>query len=301
MFWLVRQLASTLIARSRSPIFDRKKVVHARQFHGGCPLHAANLPARPGFALAAIVPIALGIGINKRILNPQQRRVAAAPHAGLDQTGVGLPAVSGRAEAPCAWRTDDFSMPEYRAYRDAARTVSGIAAYTVPWKVTFGGRTPQEIEGVLVTCNYFDVLKLQAAIGPGFTAQNCEAGDAPVAIILSHAMWTTTFNSDRAIVGRTLQVDDQIAAVVGVAPPGFDGTELTRSAFFMSTRFQRNYHEQPQLSWLTMLAPPVGNPAGAGACGARPDRESDRSPAAGTLHHVGRLAGNRAVDALCSR
>lgn len=255
VFWLVRQLASTLIARSRSPIFDERRSSMLANFTGDVRYTLRTFRRRPGFALAAIVPIALGIGINTSvfsILNNVALRPLATPGS------TELVSIYQQFEGVQKRRVHGarmmFSMPEYRAYRDAAHTVSGIAGYTVPWKVTLGGPTPQEIEGLLVTCNYFDVLKLQAAIGPGFTAQNCEAGNAPVAIILSHALWTTAFNSDRDIVGRTLQVNDQIAAVVGVAPPGFDGTELTRSSFFMSTSFQRNYFEQPQLSWLTMLA-----------------------------------------------
>jgi hypothetical protein len=53
-----------------------------------------------------------------------------------------------------------FSLPEYRVYRDGSRTLSGVTAYTKSWTVTLGGRFPQEVEGVLVACNYFDVLRL---------------------------------------------------------------------------------------------------------------------------------------------
>ena len=70
-----------------------------------------------------------------------------------------------------------FSLPEYRAYRDATQTLSGVMAYSRSWTVTLGGQSPQEIEGVLVTCNYFDVLQLRPVIGTGFTAANCEAPD----------------------------------------------------------------------------------------------------------------------------
>ena len=50
-------------------------------------------------------------------------------------------------------------------------------AYSRSWTVTLGGQSPQEIEGELVTCNYFDVLQLRPLIGTGFTAANCEAPD----------------------------------------------------------------------------------------------------------------------------
>ena len=67
-----------------------------------------------------------------------------------------------------------FSIPEYRAYRDGTRTLSGVMAYSRHWTVTLGRESPQEIEGVLVTCNYFDVLQVPPVIGTGFTAANCD-------------------------------------------------------------------------------------------------------------------------------
>ena len=52
-------------------------------------------------------------------------------------------------------------------------------AYAPLWTVTLGGERPQEIVGELVSCNYFDVLRQRPAIGPGFTALNCETRGAP--------------------------------------------------------------------------------------------------------------------------
>ena len=62
-----------------------------------------------------------------------------------------------------------FSVPEYRTYRDEAQTLSGLMAYSRHWTVTLGRESPQPIEGILVTCNYFDVLGLTPALGAGFT------------------------------------------------------------------------------------------------------------------------------------
>ena len=56
--------------------------------------------------------------------------------------------------------------------------------------MTLGGDSPREINGALVTCNYFGVLRIVPAVGPGFTSANCEAPDAPPSVVLSHALWT---------------------------------------------------------------------------------------------------------------
>jgi hypothetical protein len=67
-----------------------------------------------------------------------------------------------------------FSLLEYQNYHDHNQTLAGLMAYAPLWTVTLGGERPQEIVGELVSCNYFDVLRQRPAIGPGFTALNCE-------------------------------------------------------------------------------------------------------------------------------
>src|SRR5207247_8821225 len=120
----------------------------------------------PGFAIAAVSPIALGIGINTgifSILNSLAFRGLPAPRAGelvsiyQQFRGVTQRRVHGARSM--------FSMPEYRTYRDHTRTLSGVMAYSVPWTLTLGGDVPREIEVQLVTCNYFDVLQLRPSIG----------------------------------------------------------------------------------------------------------------------------------------
>jgi predicted permease len=153
-----------------------------------------------------------------------------------------------------------FSLPEYRAYSDGSRTLSGVTAYTKPWTVNTGGRLSQEIEGVLVACNYFDVLRLRPVIGTGFTSANCDVPNAPPSVVLSHALWSRVFAADPDIVRKTITLNGLDVAVVGIAPEGFDGTELARATFFAPLSVQpaiypeQNYLNDPQVSWLTLLA-----------------------------------------------
>jgi predicted permease len=220
-----------------------------------------TLRRHPGFAAAAIAPIALGIGINTggfSILNNVMYRPLPAPEPNellsiyQDFRGVQKRSVHGARSM--------FSVPEYRAYRDGSRTLAGVTAYTKSWTVTLGGRLPQEIEGVLVACNYFDVLRLRPTIGTGFTSANCGLPNAPPAVVLSHSLWSRAFAADPDIVHRTITLNGLDVAVVGIAPEGFDGTELARATFFAPLSVQpaispeRNYLNDPQVSWLTLLA-----------------------------------------------
>jgi putative ABC transport system permease protein len=213
----------------------------------------------PGFAAAALAPIALGIGINTgifSILNSVAFRQlpvpASAELVSMHQQfqGVTLRRVHGARSL--------FSVPEYRAYRDRTQTLSGLMAYTVPRTFTLAVEAPREVEAVFVSCNYFDVLRVRPFIGSGFGA-NCDSSDAPPTVVLSHDLWLRTFAGDRDIAGKTITLNGQQIAVAGVAPEGFDGIDLTKAAVFVPTsligllRPDENYADDPHTSWLTLI------------------------------------------------
>jgi predicted permease len=218
-----------------------------------------TLGRNPGFAVAAIVPIALGIGLNTAafaLLNSFAWRPLPVPNpdslVSVHQDFRGGPrrTVHGARSL--------FSIPEYRTYRDEARTLSGLLAYSRHWTVTLGRDSPQEIEGILVTCNYFDVLGLAPALGAGFTHANCEASDAPPVVVLSHALWKSAFAGDPRILERPAILNGRDVTIVGVAPVGFDGVDMAKAAFFAPTSIARVFrpdHDQDNahLSWLTLI------------------------------------------------
>src|SRR5215831_2124492 len=133
---------------------------------------ARGLSRSPGFTTAAVVTIALGIGINTGIfsvLNGLVLRDLPVP------AGERLVTVYQMFEGPREMHGSHsmFSMPEYRIYRDGATRLSGLTAYTgIPWTVTLGSETPRELRASAVMCNYFDVLRRRASLGTGFTAAN---------------------------------------------------------------------------------------------------------------------------------
>ena len=201
-----------------------------------------------------MIPIALGIGINTGIFailsNVALRPLPTPDSTALVTVHQDFQGVKGRRVHGAR---SMFSIPEYETYRDTTKTLSGVMAYTKAWTFTLGGKAPQEIEGVLVSCNYFDVLRVRPSIGAGFTQTNCAAPNAAPSVVLSHALWTRVFDADPDIVRKTITLDGQAVAVVGVAPEGFDGIDFTRAAFFASTALQPEYHKNTQLSWLTMV------------------------------------------------
>jgi macrolide transport system ATP-binding/permease protein len=216
----------------------------------------------PGFTAAAVTPIALGIGINTgmfSILDGLALRSLPAPEAhelvSIHQHLRGVPNRNSHG-------TDSmFAAPEYRSYRDGTQTLSGLMGYSVPWTVTLGGESPQEVEGALVTCNYFDVLQVRPAIGAGFTPASCDAPGAPPAVILGHDLWTRTFAANLDIVGKTVTLNRRSFVVVGVAPAGFDGIDVLRVTLFVPTSSQpalgpdadADFYRDANTSWLSLV------------------------------------------------
>jgi predicted permease len=258
--WLARQILSTITRRtSHIPIHGRRARMLTNLWSD--TRYAVRMLRRnPGFAVAAIAPIALGIGVNTgvfSILNSVALRPLPTPEPTAlvsvyqEFRGVQQRRVHGARSM--------FSIPEYRAYRDGAQTLSGVMAYSRPWTVTLGGESPQEIEGVFVTCNYFDVLKLRTRLGTGFTPANCGVAGAPPAVILSPQLWTRQFGADPDIVRKTVTLNGQSVGVVGVAPEGFEGIDITRVAFFAPTSLQGvlrpelPFQEDAHTSWLTLV------------------------------------------------
>lgn len=217
------------------------------------------LSRSPGFAAAAVVTVALGVGLNTGIfsvLNGVLFRGLPAPDAhelvSVYQT------IEGGADRTGQDFLGFFSTSEYRTYRDGTRTLSGILGHTEPWEATLGGEAPQDVNGLLVTCNYFDVLGQPPVIGRGPTADECDAGADPV-VVLGHELWATTFGTDRAIVGRTVDLNRQQLTVVGIASEGTYGGFLYNAAFFAPISAQpflrpdQNIYENDQNSSLALV------------------------------------------------
>lgn len=215
---------------------------------------ARRLAAAPGFTAAAVVTIALGVGINTglfSVLNGIALRYLPAPDAdelvSIHQTWR----TGGLAAVP------RFTAEEYRAYRDGTQTLSGILAYSNT-TVTLGDEAPQEITGALVSCNYFEVLRHAPVLGPAL-ARDCDADGAVPTVVLGHDLWTAAFGADAGIVGREVQLNRQAFVVVGVAPEGMRGLDIVPAQFFAPLAAQPILDPEPllpsggSLRWLQLL------------------------------------------------
>ena len=220
-----------------------------------------SLRRSPGFAAAAIAPIALGIGINTglfSVFDAVALQPVASPGAQAlvsvyqDFRGVKQRHVHGARAM--------FSWPEVEQYRGATQTLSGVTAYSRYSTATLAGDPPRPIGGALVACNYFDVLEVRPTIGTGFTDADCDRAVASPSVVLTHELWTQLFGADRDVAGKTIVLNGRIFAVAGVAPAGFGGIDFSRVSFFAPVSAQPlletgdDYFRDPATSWLVMVA-----------------------------------------------
>ena len=202
-----------------------------------------QLTKNPGFTAVVVLTLALGIGINAgifTILNAAAFRPLPVP--GSEQLVSVFLSFSGNREPIHRNVYGDpnrASYSEYREYRDHNRVLAGLIAYAPFVRATLGGDSPHSVSGALVSCNYFDVLKVRPSLGRGFIDSDCATPGENAVVVLSDGLWRSEFQADPSIVGKAITLNRTLFTVVGVAPAGFQGTEAVPAGFWVPLTMQR--------------------------------------------------------------
>jgi predicted permease len=187
-----------------------------------------TLGKNPGFAIVAILTLALGIGANAAIFSLTDQvllRLLPVEHP-RELVVLSSPGRSwGRT-----WSDGDgstsFSYPTYKEIRDRNEVFAGLLArFHVQVSVAGQGES-QLAEAELVSGNYFQVLGVRPFLGRVLTAQDETAPGANPVAVLSYGYWTRHFGSDPNILNKQLAVNGNSLTVVGVARPGFTGVQV---------------------------------------------------------------------------
>jgi predicted permease len=174
-----------------------------------------QLRRSPGFAIAAVLTLALAIGANAvvfGIFNGMILRPLDVPQAeSLYGTQYG--------NNP-GWQ----SYPNYLDLRDRNRSFDGLAAFSFVFPGFDTGKDPSGSAGYTTSGNYFDVLRIQPYLGRFYHAADEHGPNSAPFVVLTHAFWHSRFQDDRGVVGRTVYLNKHPFTILGVAPPGFHGT-----------------------------------------------------------------------------
>ena len=178
-----------------------------------------SLWQRPGFALVAVLTLALGIGANTAIFS-------------LVNTVLLRSLAVERTDEVFAMnmrRNNDemsaLSYPNYLEFRDRNEVLSGLLVYRfVPLSLSRSGAN-ERIWGYLVTGNYFEVLGVKAIHGRTFLPEEDKTRLTHPVDVLSYDGWQRRFAGDPGIVGKDILINNHQFRVIGIAPEAFKGTE----------------------------------------------------------------------------
>ncbi len=192
-----------------------------------------SLRASPGFAIVAILTLALGIGANTAVFSVMNTVLLKSLPVSDPSRLVYLRTSNPPRGTGTIDSTQTFSYAVYDALRRENMALSPLMAYvplsTSKVAVRYGAE-PEEAEGDMVSGTFFSGLGVNLPLGRGFTEDD-ETHHAPLAVI-SYNYWTRRFARDRNVLGKTLFVNAQPMTIVGVAARGFEGVEPGGSTDF---------------------------------------------------------------------
>ena len=170
------------------------------------------LTKSPGFTLAAIVTLALGIGANTAIFTVTSALLLRPLPYRHPQQLVSLVAKD---------KTTDRggTLLRYELVRDRNQTFQSVAAWATDDLNLTGHGEPMQARVGRVTPNFFSTLGVQPQLGRTFTEEEGRPEGQPV-VMLSDSLWHGRFGGDRDIIGKAITLDNTPHTIVGVLPGG---------------------------------------------------------------------------------
>jgi len=213
-----REFGSTDVAVEQCRDARRVTVIH--DFVSDTRYAFRLLRRSPGFAVTAILSLALGIGANIAIFSLVdtvllRQLPVTRPHELVFLQAAGTEGANGAPPYPC-----------FEAIRNGSPALSGLAAFaTDQLRIEIDGRAEQ-VFGQAVSGNYFEVLGLEPAAGRLMTGADDQL--SPGVAVIGHRYWQRRFGGSADVIGRTITYRNQSYTIVGVTPPGFSGVEPGR-------------------------------------------------------------------------
>jgi predicted permease len=177
-----------------------------------------HLLKTPGFTVAAIAVLALGIGLNATMFSVVHAMAfAARPFAEPDR----LVQIYSRDVQTKRGRV--LSYPVYQDLAARSDLFDGLLAHNMTVVgIGEGGESRRTFSG-LVSADFFDVLGVPMLQGRGFTADEARAGSNVPVAVATYTYWKRS-GFDPALIGTTIRVNERAYTIVGITPQGFTGT-----------------------------------------------------------------------------
>src|SRR5277367_3070576 len=176
-----------------------------------------QLRKSPGFTITAVLTLTLAIGANAVVFGVLNALILRP---------LGVPQSESLFVVQHGSDVASHSYPDYLDLRQRNRSFDDVAVFAIGQSGLDTGKDPSNVWEYETSGNYFDVLRIQPYVGRFFHDSDERGPNSAPYIVLSYAYWHNYFQDDRTVVGRVVRLNSHPFTILGVAPPGFQGTIL---------------------------------------------------------------------------
>jgi len=214
-----------------------------------------NLARAPGFTAAVVLTLALGIGANTAIFTLLHAALWKPLPVDHPEQIYHLMRVSVAGDFAGEFST---SYPLFRQFAKAARPWGEVFATSQVASKKFGSNalSMERITGEVVSANFFSALHVPPILGRVLEPTDDSVLGGNHVAVLSDAFWKGRFQTDPGVLGRTIYVDETPYTVVGVAQPGFSGSDAEASVDVWvpaTASVEKGWMAEPNVHWLRLL------------------------------------------------
>jgi putative ABC transport system permease protein len=178
---------------------------------------ARMLSKKPGFTALAVIALTVGIGANTAIFSVVNAvLLRSLPYDNSERI------VMIWGSTPHSDRNSN-SPADFIDYKERNQVFEQIAAFNAGSFTLAGGDEPEQIRGARVSADFFSVFGVAPSAGRALVAEDDKPG-APRVVVLSQQLWQRRFNSDPGVIGKSVTLNDQGFAIVGIMPAEFQFT-----------------------------------------------------------------------------
>ena len=216
------------VEQRKEQMRDERHVAVVENVFRDLRMAVRQLAKQPGFALAAILSLALGIGANTAIfqlINAVSLRAlpVRAPQELVEVRLTG----EGRAGRHTG-RNRQVSLPQYESVRQRQQAFASVLAFgDTRFNLATRGEV-RYVEGLWVSGSFFEALGVQPLVGRLISPADDRAGCGDSVAVISYPLWQSEFGGRPDIVGQTVPGANAPVSIIGVTPPSFFGVEVGR-------------------------------------------------------------------------
>jgi predicted permease len=200
----------------------------------------------PGFTAIAVLTLALGIGANTAVFTVVYSALLRPLPYSHPENIIAL----GESRDPQNPGPAEISYPDFLDWQKSSKTLQSIAgASQEGFTITGVGGDPQFMKAAQISSNFLSTLGVRPVVGRDFVAGD-EVPEFPQVALLSYGYWQSQFGGDSQVVGKSLQLENQVVSIIGVLPREFEFAPLGTPSIWVPFHLIPEFSTRRNLRWL---------------------------------------------------